>query len=211
VTCGNPGVLLFHLDKSLTIALQRQRPDLYFLHAAAVALDGRVVLLAGPAGAGKSTLALSLLQHGFEYLSDELAPIDIGRAVAYPYPRALCLKSPPPAPLAVPSGTFVGGGRLHMPVTSLRVRHHTKPLPLAAIFFVGRGPAPVITCRRITAAAAVAHLAATGLNSLAHRGDGLDAAQELSGTVPCFRLDSTSLDAARAAVEGVVHAKNTPR
>jgi hypothetical protein len=25
--------LLFHLDKSLTIALQRQRPDLYFLHA----------------------------------------------------------------------------------------------------------------------------------------------------------------------------------
>src|SRR5687768_14336392 len=47
--------LLFHLDKSITIDLQHLRPDLLFVHAAALAWRGRVAVLSAPAGTGKST------------------------------------------------------------------------------------------------------------------------------------------------------------
>jgi hypothetical protein len=112
--------LLFHLDKDLTIALQLQRADLFFLHAAVVALDDRAVVLSAPSGTGKSTLALALLENGFDYLSDELAPIDVQRLTVHPFPHALCLKSPPPAPYCLPTGALGIGVRYHVPGDILR-------------------------------------------------------------------------------------------
>ena len=41
------------------------------LHASTVALDGRVVLISGPSGSGKSDLALRLIDRGFVLVSDD--------------------------------------------------------------------------------------------------------------------------------------------
>jgi serine kinase of HPr protein (carbohydrate metabolism regulator) len=41
------------------------------MHASSVALDGRAVLIAGRSGAGKSDLALRLLDRGFTLISDD--------------------------------------------------------------------------------------------------------------------------------------------
>ena len=41
------------------------------LHASAVAVDGRAVLISGPSGSGKSDLALRLLDRGFTLVSDD--------------------------------------------------------------------------------------------------------------------------------------------
>ena len=41
------------------------------LHASAVALDGRAVLITGPSGSGKSDLSLRLLDRGFTLVSDD--------------------------------------------------------------------------------------------------------------------------------------------
>ena len=41
------------------------------LHASAVALDGRAVLICGPSGAGKSDLSLRLIDRGFTLVSDD--------------------------------------------------------------------------------------------------------------------------------------------
>lgn len=41
------------------------------VHASAVAIDGRAVLIIGPSGSGKSDLALRLLDRGFMLVSDD--------------------------------------------------------------------------------------------------------------------------------------------
>ena len=50
------------------------------------------MLLAGASGNGKSTTAWALLHRGFQYLSDELAPLDLSAMTVHAFPHALCLK-----------------------------------------------------------------------------------------------------------------------
>src|SRR5580765_7221957 len=61
VLLDDPDDVLFHIDKCVSIALQRLRADLFFLHAAVVARGGYAVVVPAPSGTGKSTLALALL------------------------------------------------------------------------------------------------------------------------------------------------------
>src|SRR6056297_480422 len=55
------------------------------LHAAAVGIDGKAILLTGKGGAGKSTTALSCLSAGMEYYADDylIVKIEEGRPVVY--------------------------------------------------------------------------------------------------------------------------------
>lgn len=198
------GELLFRLDKDITISLQLQRADLFFLHAAVVALGDRAVVLSAPSGTGKSTLALALLEDGFDYLSDELAPIDVQRLAVHPFPHALCLKSPPPAPYCLPTRTLRTGERYHLPADSLRGGARTQSLPVAAFIFLRRGSRTTAAYRPITRGTAIAHLMSNALNSLAHPAAGLDVAAMLSQAAPCFELDSADLGAACQAVHEIL-------
>lgn len=64
------------------------------LHAAAVARDRRLVLLAGESGAGKTTLTLALLEEGWTYLSDDVSPISHATGLVHPFPKPLGVKDP---------------------------------------------------------------------------------------------------------------------
>ena len=48
------------------------------IHASAVALDGRALLIVGPSGSGKSALALRMMAHGATLVSDDLVEIRAG-------------------------------------------------------------------------------------------------------------------------------------
>jgi hypothetical protein len=197
--------LLFYLDKSMTMALQCHRPDLYFLHAATVAIDDRAAVLAAPSGTGKSTLTSALLARGgMTYLSDELAPVSPERGVVHPYPHALCLKSRPPAPYRVPEATLTTTSRFYVPVEALARPWHTSALPVAAFFFLTRASNGDSCARAIGPAAAATQLFVNALNQLSHAGDGLDAAITLGQKVPSFELDCGNLAAACDVVERVL-------
>lgn len=60
---------------------------LYAVHAGAVACGDAALMLAGPGGAGKTTLTLALVARGFDVLSDELAVIDPESQTILPYRR----------------------------------------------------------------------------------------------------------------------------
>jgi len=47
------------------------------LHASSLVKEGKAVLICGESGAGKSTTAAALLQHGFELLSDDISLIQL--------------------------------------------------------------------------------------------------------------------------------------
>ena len=78
---------LHHLDE---LAVEGSAGALLF-HAGAVERDGRVVVVLGVSGKGKSTLTAALVQHGFRYLSDEVVAVDMGTGEVWPYPKALDL------------------------------------------------------------------------------------------------------------------------
>jgi hypothetical protein len=59
------------------------------IHAGAVEIGGRAVVMSGPSGRGKSTLTLGLLRQGAGWLTDELALIAPDAPTILPFPRGL--------------------------------------------------------------------------------------------------------------------------
>ena len=74
------------VEHEIFMAWIEARPDLVWLHAGAVAYQGRALLVVAPAGHGKSTFTTRLVGRGWSYLSDEAVAIDpVGaRALALP-------------------------------------------------------------------------------------------------------------------------------
>jgi hypothetical protein len=186
--------LLFLLEKDLTVELQKLRRDLYFVHAASLALARRAVLLVAASGKGKSTTCWALLHHGFDYLSDELAPLDLESLEVQPYPHAICVKKEPPSPYSLPAGTARTLATSHIPAEQLPHPAVMEATPLAAIFFLEYMPALKFpSVRAVSQAEAAARLFAQALNPLAHAEDGLAGAVTVVQGVPSFRLDSGDL------------------
>ena len=81
--------MLSALSQRVTLAaLEQRRGDLWMLHAAGLAGDdGRVVVLVGPSGRGKTT-AVRTLATSFGYVSDESVAIDDEGRV-WPYRKPL--------------------------------------------------------------------------------------------------------------------------
>lgn len=200
---------LYFFEKDLTIELQRQRSDLYFIHAAALECDNIAAILVAPSGTGKSTTAYGLLHTGFRYLSDELAPIDLKRMTVHPYPHALCLKSEPPSPYHLPADTLHTETTLHVPVAALPALACDAPIALGTIFFLARDGNSDTTVQRIDTGEAAARLYANALNNLAHGGQGLDAAIHLTSQAPCFRLQLGELSQAGAVIRAALQAERS--
>lgn len=66
----------------------RARPDLLWIHAAAVERDGKALLLVGPSGQGKSTFSTRLCERGWRLLSDDAAPIRMDTNEVLPFFQA---------------------------------------------------------------------------------------------------------------------------
>lgn len=77
------------------------------VHAGAVLLGQRVLLLPGRTHAGKSSLVTELIRRGATYFSDEYALIDPDGLV-HPYARALLVRNGTPEQVPMLHGEFVG-------------------------------------------------------------------------------------------------------
>lgn len=71
--------LVAHPLFTLPLVELLKRRGLYGLHAAGVCAGGKGLLLTGPCGSGKTTLALALLRAGFDFLGDNTLFLTAGR------------------------------------------------------------------------------------------------------------------------------------
>jgi hypothetical protein len=62
------------------------------IHAAAVGMDGKCMLMPAASGSGKSTLTAVLLKAGFAYFADDYIPLEHASFNALPVPFALSIK-----------------------------------------------------------------------------------------------------------------------
>ncbi len=194
LAADTPGDFLYLLEKDITVELQKRRPDLFFLHSAAVDWNGECYLLAAESGSGKSTTTWGLLHHGFRYLSDELSPVDLDSMMVFPYPHALCLKQLPAADYRLPDAALRLGRTIHVPAQALPGAPVIGPRPLRGVLLVKHCPdlrRP--TMRPISSAEAGARLYVAALNALAHANRGLDAAVSIAERVPCFAVSTGDL------------------
>ncbi len=115
------------------------------LHANAIAIDDRVVVLVGAAGAGKSTTAAAFARQGYPVLSDDVVPlIDRGDTflVQPAYPRIRLWDSSVRAlygdaealPRLVP--THPTWDKRYLDLNQTGYQFQSEPLPLAAIYYI---------------------------------------------------------------------------
>jgi len=194
-TTTRRGEALYWLEKHLTIDIQKQRPDLLFLHAAVVSYRERTLLMSGPSGAGKSSLTWGLLHKGYGYMSDELAPVDPATGHVWPYLRAINLKQPLPAPYAPPSGYLETEHALHIPVHLIPSDCERRPRPVTDVLLIeyaGRHRQPRIDSLRH--AEALSRLYPNLLNGLAHAQAGLPALSRVVERSHCYHFETGDLN-----------------
>ncbi len=177
------------------------------LHASAVSIGGRAVVMPGAMGAGKSTLAASLTQRGGGYITDEVVAFDGSTGFVRGYARPLSLGSPPPSlPLAwEPSGSgrrYLGSSGLVPPAAvGVAVRGAT---PLGAVVLPRYVPEAGTTVEPLDVAEGLAAVAAHAFH-LERPGTLAGLADRLDG-IPVFRLTSADLHGAAEAVESIMGA-----
>ena len=87
------------LEYSLTVLESQIRgqvairaPARTFVHAGAVAHDGRAIIFPGHSFSGKTTLTEAFVRAGATYYSDEFAVLD-NNGLVHPYPKSLSIRS----------------------------------------------------------------------------------------------------------------------
>ena len=182
-------VPLFEVD--LYHALVEQAAPGWLLHAAALERDGGAVVLAGPSGAGKTTLTLALLARGWRLSTEEIVLVDRGAIVTG-------LARPIHAHPAIPSewtqrthvmrssrGALTA--RIAQPPAALRM---TAPLPLRALARIGHASGIPPSLEVMPPAVALERLWAC---TLRQDDDGLAAATSLVGRHTAYALRSSSV------------------
>jgi len=184
------------------------------LHAAAVEVGGRAVLLAGPGRHGKSTLALAFHERGHRVLSEDLACCRVSPSPAVLPGPALLRIRPDVYEGRAPEGTravLTRPDRIYLMLDQDR-RGDGAPVPLAAIVFLRRS-ADEVRMERTSPAEALPDLWALNFRLPTDEGRARSFRQlsRLAAELPIWNLHRPfrpeSLD---ATVDRVVRAVGSP-
>ncbi len=204
----NASDFIYFFEKSVTIQAQKLRPDLFFLHSAALKIGDKTILVMGKSGAGKSTTTYALTHHGFAYLSDELSPIDLETMMVSPYAHALCLKNIPPEPYSLPESTLKTERTMHIPVENLQGGVQLSACPVTHVFFVQYRPEQKdVVIAPVNKANASIQLYSNGLNHLCHEDAGLPAATKIATACDCYSLEFSDVTQACKDIKPLIQAK----
>ncbi|GEM_PF-2625570 len=172
------------------------------LHAAAVSLHGRAVLLPAEPGSGKTTLAAALTMAGCDYLSDELAPIDPVSAEVVPFPRPLWMMResialfPGLAQALSEQPDDPASPKRHIPPHDLRPAPFGGSCPVGLVVFPTYVAGSPLLLWPLGRAQAVSRLIENSFNFLRLGGAGLGVLARMVAGASCYQMRSGDLPSA---------------
>lgn len=159
---GAPDIRVFLFTTVLAILCYRR--GLVPLHAGAVAVDGRALLLAGATGVGKSTLTATLAARGHRLLSDDLCALDCADPA-----RPLIHPAFPRLKLWEDATTRLAIDTAGLEQARTQLRKFLLPVPQAAFQAEPLPPAHLVLLRRTTLARTAGARRLGGLEALLRR------------------------------------------
>lgn len=170
--------------KALDHAVVHRLRTLRAVHAGAVLIDDKALILPGSTHAGKSSLVAELLRRGASHLSDEYALID-RRGCVLAYPRPLLLRN--------------GGARQALTLPGELNASFTvgRPVPVGWIFSTSYVPGAAWSVREISQGEAVMLLLRNTPHEMAQVPEILDVFRRLAAGA--VHYEGTRGDAAEAA------------
>jgi HprK-related kinase A len=175
------------------------------IHAAAIERGGRVAILPGEPGAGKSTLTALLVHNGWRLLSDELTLINLDDLQVHPLSRPISLKNESIAIVRSAFGSAVlsdefpdttkGTVALMRPPVASVTRAGERAMPGWIIFPRFKPGAPT-SLRRRSRGAAFISIADNAFNYSIHGGRGFERLADVVERCDCYDFAYSNLDEA---------------
>jgi HprK-related kinase A len=186
------------------------------LHAGVVERGGRAVVLPALPASGKSTLTAALSTRGFRLLSDEFAVVRLSDTALLPIPRAVALKNESieiirgfaPGAVLGPEFPKTRKGRVaHLAPSAASVAARSVAAAPALIVFPQYTPGTTAEVEPFPKARAFTKLSVNSFNYELLGPAGFDAVGALVTRCDCYQLRFGDLDAAIAAVSGLLAAR----
>lgn len=207
----DPGALAEHAQAELAYRVITACRSGLMVHAGAVSMDGRAVLLPAQSGHGKSTLTAWLLARGWMHHTDELAHLPLGGGPLEGWRRPIELKAGGRAilepliaqPRSESSWLDTGAGGCMLDPELLGAGRSAAMGSVSAMVFPRyAGPSAPLALQRLSQAQASFALMQCVLNAPNLPGHGLHAAAAWARRVPAHALTYGSFEGVDDALAG---------
>jgi hypothetical protein len=190
------GYVLAYLLWEVSRLMFERSGDRVHLHGAALAFNGRAVVLSGRSGAGKSTLAAWLTHRGWGFLTDEAALVDPDALIVFPFWRPIGIRRPGPLDPILPADLPLGWGGRESLVPASTIGTLARATPLAAIALLSRAPREPTALYPLSPAAALVELTQHFPGLIEGGRAGFRRLARLVEAVPAYVFQYDDLDAA---------------
>lgn len=205
--------LLPFLENQITDTALRGLDNFFQIHSGVVSRGGKSLLLPGPPGSGKTTLALGLVLSGFKYLSEEVALIDPSSRDVVPFPRSLCFKERSfttvkrlMSKIEVKDAEWEidRGGVHYIDVTDIATDPYGEREPVGYVIFPRYNPHGKSVLSKISRAEAASRIAQMSLNFSSYGKSGVDIAVEIARNAECWALSVGDLEESVSLISGLM-------
>lgn len=197
-------------EMGLNWSLATRNASFMVFHAGVAERDGKVAIIPGLSGQGKSTLSAGLALRGWRYFSDEFALIDLDTREAVPYPRPVSLKNEsievirafaPDAAVTQPMEDTHKGRVAYIPTRADWIERMDERAKPGAIVFPHYEAGGMPNIVRIGPAEAFMLCTASSVNYDRFGGRSFEALTRLIDEVPVYAIHYPDLDHGIALVE----------
>ena len=198
-----PGVpveqLLPLVKDEVRLHFMRSRSDLLWLHAGAVATSKGAVLLAAPSGQGKSSISTALVERGWRFLSDDIAPVRMDANRVMPFPQTPVRRLHPGSEVA--SADVWQLQRESVAISTGLIGR--SDASIAHVVFVNYAAEATTKIEQLRPGSGAMEILRNLTNFVDHKASAVSRVAELAQCVPLFRLQYSSVTEAAEAINNL--------